>query len=248
MNTQNKKILVTGGGTGIGFSIAKSFAGNGNQLILVGRREDKLKEAVAKLPQASYIVADVTNEQDVLNIAQQLKTKYGGLDILVNNAGSANPQPLDAPTGIYEKAKFEMELNYLSVLRLTEQLLPLLKESKDAAIVNVESIVSYLPNANIATYSATKAALHSYSQSLRLVLQKSNPHIKVFEVYPPFVDTDLTKGFDTDKLSPDEVGNDVLESVKANAFHIRNGKTKDFYQLFHQAPEQALLTLNGIEN
>ena len=248
MNTQNKKILVTGGGTGIGFSIAKAFAGQGNQLILVGRREDKLKEAVAQLPGAAYIVADVTNEKDVLNITQQIKTKYGGLDILINNAGTAVPQPLDAPTGIYDNAKFEMEINYLSVLRLTEQLLPFLKKSKEAAIINVESIVSYLPNRNLATYSATKAALHSYSQSLRLVLQQHEPVIKVFEVYPPFVDTDLTQGYDTDKLSPDEVGNDVLESVKTNAFHIRNGKTKDFYQYFHQAPEQALLALNGLEN
>jgi uncharacterized oxidoreductase len=247
MNTQNKKILITGGGTGIGFSIAKSFAGNGNRLILVGRREEKLKEAVAKLPQTSYLVADVTNEKDVLKIAQYVKN-FGGLDILVNNAGSANPQQLDAPAGIYEKAKFEMELNYLSVLRLTEQLLPFLKESKEAAIINIESIVSYLPNANIATYSATKAALHSYSQSLRLVLEKSNPHIKVYEVFPPFVDTDLTKGFDTDKLSPDEVAQDLINALAKEEYAVRNGQTKELYQYFHQAPEQALKALNGIEH
>lgn len=247
MNTQNKKILITGGGTGIGFSIAKAFAGNGNRLILVGRREEKLKEAVAKLPQASYITADVTNEKDVLKIAQYVKN-YGGLDILVNNAGTASPQQLDAPAGIYEKAKFEMEINYLSVLRLTEQLLPFLKESKEAAIINVESIVSYLPNANIATYSATKAALHSYSQSLRLVLKKSNPHIKVFEVFPPFVDTDLTKGFDADKLSPDEVAQDLINALATEEYAVRNGQTKELYQYFHQAPELALNTLNGIEN
>jgi uncharacterized oxidoreductase len=247
MNTQNKKILITGGGTGIGFSIAKAFAGNGNRLILVGRREEKLKEAVAKLPQTSYLVADVTNEKDVVKIAQYVKN-FGGLDILVNNAGSANPQQLDAPAGIYEKAKFEMELNYLSVLRLTEQLLPFLKESKEAAIINIESIVSYLPNANIATYSATKAALHSYSQSLRLVLEKSNPHIKVYEVFPPFVDTDLTKGFDADKLSPDEVAQDLINALAKEEYAVRNGQTKELYKHFHQAPELALKALNGIEN
>lgn len=247
MNATNKKILITGGATGIGFSIAKAFAGNGNQLILVGRREEKLKEAVAKLPQSSYLVADVTNEKDVLKIAQYVKAN-GGLDILVNNAGSAAPQSLDALSGIYENAKFEMELNYLSVLRLTEQLLPYLKESKEAAIVNVESIVSYLPNAALATYSATKAALHSYSQALRLVLDKSNPHIKVFEVFPPFVDTDLTKGFDADKLSPDEVASDLIDALAKEQYAVRNGKTKELYQYFHQAPELALKALNGIEN
>jgi len=243
MNTQNKKILITGGGTGIGFSIAKAFSGKGNQLILVGRREDKLKEAAAKLSNASYVVADVTNQKDVANITQYVKNN-GGLDILVNNAGSANPYPLDATSGIYERAKFEMELNYLSVLHLTEQLLPVLRESKEAAIINVESIVSYAPNSALATYSATKAALHSYSQSLRLVLEKSNPQIKVFEVFPPFVDTDLTKNYETDKLSPDEVAQDVLNALAKEEYAVRNGKTKDLYKLFHHAPEEALKALN----
>jgi len=139
-----------------------------------------------------------------------------------------------------------MEINYLSVLRLTERLLPFLKASREAAIINIESIVSYSPNSNIATYSATKAALHSYSQSLRLVLQKTNPHIKVFEVFPPFVDTDLTKGLATEKMSPEEVAQDVLASVSKDEYAIRNGKTKNIYQLFLQSPEDAFKKINGV--
>lgn len=247
MNIENKTILITGGGTGIGFSIAKKFSGKGNTLILAGRREDKLKEAAAQLQQASYVVTDVTKEADVENLVQQVKAKFGGLDILVNNAGVVTAYPLDSADGVYEKAKFEMDLNYLSVVRLTERLLPLLKASKEAAIINIESIVSYLPATVIATYSATKAALHSYSQALRLVLQKTSPHIQVFEVFPPFVDTDMTKDFTADKLSPDEVAQDIYNALQKNEYAVRPGRTKEVYQSFLQSPENTLKIFNGVE-
>jgi uncharacterized oxidoreductase len=241
MNITNKTVLITGGATGIGFSIAKKLSGNGNTLILAGRREDKLKSAVAQLSQASYIVADITKEEDVNKLVQQIKN----LDILVNNAGVGTAHPVDSD-GVYEKAKLEIDLNYLSVVRLTERLLPLLKASKEAAIVNVESVVSYLPNTFIATYSASKAALHSYSQSLRLVLQKANSNIKIFEVFPPFVDTDMTKGVETDKLSPDEVAQDIYTAIQQDDFAVRSGFTKDVYKLFHSSPETALEQFNGV--
>lgn len=247
MNIENKTILITGGGTGIGFSIAKKLSGKGNSIVLAGRREDKLKEAAAQLPNTSYVVADVTKEADVENLVLQVKKQFGGLDILVNNAGVVTAYPLDSEDGVYEKAKFEMDLNYLSVVRLTEKLLPLLKASKDAAIINIESIVSYLPATVIATYSATKAALHSYSQSLRLVLQKTNPSVKVFEVFPPFVDTDMTKGFDADKLSPDEVAQDIYTALQKNEYAVRPGRTKEVYQSFLQSPEVTLQKFNGVE-
>jgi uncharacterized oxidoreductase len=247
MNIENKTILITGGGTGIGFSIAKKLSGKGNSIILAGRRESKLKDAVAQLSNASYVVADVTNEANVENLVQQVKTQLGGLDILVNNAGVVTAYPLDSEAGVYEKAKFEMDLNYLSVVRLTEKLLPLLKASKDAAIINIESIVSYLPATVLATYSATKAALHSYSQSLRLVLQKTNPSVKVFEVFPPFVDTDMAKGFDVEKLSPDEVAQDIYNALQVNDYSVRPGRTKEVYQSFLQSPEVTLKQFNGVE-
>jgi len=245
MNIQNKKVLVTGGGSGIGFSIAKAFADKGNQVILFGRTEDRLKAAVAQLSNASYVVGDVTNEKDVLELVKQVKENYDGIDILVNNAGTARLQPLDASVNIYDTAKFEIEINYLSVLRLTELLLPTLKARKEAAIINIQSIVSYVPNAFIATYSATKAALHSYSQSLRLTLEKSAPNVKVFEVFPPFVDTDLTKGFEANKLTPAEVADDIIRSLESDSYAVRNGITKDLYQLFRQSPEEALISLNN---
>lgn len=248
MNIQNKTILITGGGTGIGFAIASKLSGNGNRIILAGRREDKLKEAVAQLPNASYVVTDVTKDTDVANLVKHVTTTFGGLDILVNNAGTGIVNPLDSDSGkVYENARFEMELNYLSVVKLTESFMPFLKASKEAAIINIESIVSYVPSVAIPTYSATKAALHSYALALRLTLERSNPHIKVFEVFPPFVDTDLTKAFETDKLSPAEVADDLYNALLNDEYAVRNGVTKDVYAGYRQAPEITLKQFNGIE-
>jgi len=247
MNIQNKTALITGGGAGIGLAIAKAFSEKGVRTILTGRNEERLKKAVQQVKNSTYIVGDVSNKEDVARLVREVKKLQGGLDILVNNAGVGNPQPLDAPDGIYEKAKYEMEINYFAVLHLTEQLLPVLKASGDGAIVNIESIVSYAPHAIIATYSATKAALHSYSLSLRLTLQRSGIPVKVFEVFPPFVDTDLAKSFDVDKLSPAVVANDIVEALEKDQYAIRNGKTKDLYQAFRQSPEVAFDILNGVE-
>lgn len=246
MNIQNKKILVTGGGSGIGLAIATAFSAKNNQLILVGRNEEKLKAAAAGLPRASYVVADVASEKDVNNLVKQVKEVYGGIDILVNNAGVATAHPLSSDSGIYENAKYEMEINYFAVLRLTEQLMPFLKQSKEAAIVNIESIVSYIPSVVITTYSATKAALHFYSQALRLVLQRTNPHIKLFEVFPPYVDTDLTKSFENvEKLTPSVIANDLLSCMEKDEYAVRSGRTNDLYQLFRQSPEEAFLAMNN---
>lgn len=246
MKTQNKSILVTGGGSGIGYAIAKAFAGNGNKLILVGRTEERLKTAAASLPNTTYIVADITNETAVAQLAEKIKA-LGGLDILVNNAGTGVAYQLLQGEPVVQNARYEMEINYFSVLNVIEQFLPVLKESKEAAIINIQSVVSYLPSLVLPTYSPTKAALHSYSQSLRVALQRSAPQIQVYEVFPPLVDTDLVKDFDSPKLSPQVVANDILKSVQENNFNVRSGLTNDIYQLYRQSPDQALAALNSLE-
>jgi uncharacterized oxidoreductase len=247
MKVQNKTILITGGGSGIGFAIAQAFQGKGNRLILAGRNESRLKAAASQLLKTTYVVCDITNEKDIQQLVQKIKNEFGGIDILVNNAGVVLPQSLVDSTDIYEKAKYEIDINFLSVIRLTEKLLPSLVERNEAAIINIQSIVSYLPALNIATYSASKAALHSYSQALRLALETTTPHVKVFEVFPPYVDTEMAKGIEAEKLQPEEVAQDILYAVEHEEYAIRNGKTKNLYESFLQSPEDALRALNSVE-
>lgn len=242
MNIQGKTALITGGGRGIGFFIAKLFSSKGARVILTGRNEATLKEAVAAIPNASYIVSDITNEKDQLALLQ----KAGSIDILVNNAGILLGATVDGGEDFVAKAKDEMNTNYFAVLELTELFLPVLKQSGDAAIINIQSILSYLPITMALTYSASKAALHSYSQGLRLVLQQKGAAVKVFEVFPPYIDTDMTKGVEVSKMKPEDLAADILESVENDHYAVRSGMTKDVYAMWRQAPEETLAKVNGL--
>lgn len=242
MNIFGKRVLITGGGRGIGLAIAKAFSAKGAKVILTGRNEETLKKAVASIKDATYIVSDITNEKDQAKLLQEA----GNIDILVNNAGILNGAAVDGGKDFVASARDEMNTNYFAVLELTELFLPTLKASGDAAIINIQSILSYLPVTMAHTYSDSKAALHSYSQALRLVLQQKGAAVKVFEVFPPYIDTDMTKGVEAHKMQPEDLATDIVEGVENDLFAIRSGLTKDVYQFFLQSPEGALAKINGL--
>src|SRR5207253_1203161 len=150
---------------------------NGNKVIITGRNQAKLAEAAIKLSNVTTIPSDITKEQDVNELVKTLKSNYPDLNMVVNNAGNAFLYDLSSSQNTYAMAEAEMNTNYLSVIRLNEQLLPILKTQHEAAIINVSSIVAFVPG-SLATYSASKAALHSYTQSLRIALERSS--VKVF--------------------------------------------------------------------
>jgi uncharacterized oxidoreductase len=179
MKTTNNTILITGGSAGIGFEIAKSLSEKGNHVIITGRNADRLEKAAAQLKNVTPIVSDVANEQDVDKLVSILHEKFPALNVVINNAGHSYVYKLEVGTPVTAKAKEEMQTNYFSVISLNEKLLPLLSKQTEAAIVNVSSIVSFAPGINLPGYSASKAALHSYTQTLRFTLKDTS--VKVFE-------------------------------------------------------------------
>ncbi len=246
MNINNKTILITGGGSGIGFEIAKLLSEKNNKVVITGRTEDKLKNAAAKLKNVSYVVADINNDVDTDKLVAQINEQFGGLDILVNNAAQAYVYKLDdEKAGAAKKAAHEMLTNYTSVIGLTEKFLPLLKVSAEAAIVNVTSIVAFVPGVNLATYAASKAAVHSYSQALRYTLAKSTG-IKVFELMPPLVNTDFSAeiGGAINGIPPLEVAEGLIKGFEEDNFELHIGNTANIYQLFLSSPQEALNALN----
>ncbi len=244
MNITNKTILVTGGGSGIGFEIAKLLGQKGNKVIITGRNEAKLQKAASQLNNVSFIAADVTSEADVNNLVEKINEEYGGLDILINNAGQANVYHLDEAVNAYDKASAEMETNYLAIVRLTEKLLPALKKSKEAAIVNVSSIVAFVPGVNLPTYAATKAALHSYTRALRHTISKKTG-IKIFELMPPLVDTELSVEIDgKNGIPPLEVAEGLIKGFENDEYEMHIGNTADMYKLYLHSPQEALIALN----
>jgi len=244
MNITNKTVLITGGGSGIGFQIAKLLSQKGNRVIITGRSEDRLQKAADQLQNVSYIVADVTSIADTNKLVEEVNSKYGELDILINNAGRATVYKLGKEANATDKAAEEMETNYFSAIRLTEKLLPLLEKSKEAAIVNVTSIVAFAPGINMPTYAASKAALHSYTRILRFTLARATT-IKVFELMPPLVDTELSAAIGgANGIPPEEVAEGLIKGFEDDEYELHIGVTANIYKLYLSSPEEALRTLN----
>jgi len=239
MNTTNNTILITGGTAGIGLEAAKLFAAAGNTVIITGRDKKRLDKALALLPGATGIVSDVSKKEDTEALVATIKKDFSSLNIVVNNAGRALLYDLTGGSDAFENAADEMFTNYLSVIRLNEKLLPVLSAHVSAAIVNVSSIVAFVPG-SLATYSASKAALHSYTQSLRISLQRKG-NIKVFELMPPLVNTEFSAPIGgANGVSPTVVAQDLIDGLANDIYEIRTGNTQLIYDLYRQSPEEAL--------
>jgi uncharacterized oxidoreductase len=244
MNTSNNTILISGGSAGIGLALAKLLSEKGNTVIITGRNAERLQQAAATLKGVTPIVADISRAEDVERLVEQVYTDFPQLNMVINNAGRALVYSLATENiHAFEKAEDEMLTNYLSVIRLNEKLLPLLKKQETAAIVNVSSVVAFVPG-SLATYSASKAALHSYTQSLRLALQKDT-RVAVFELMPPLVDTEFSAPIGgKNGISPLAVAEQFLRALEQDQWEIRVGQTEDIYRLYLSSPEEALNAMN----
>ncbi|MBI3219347.1 MAG: SDR family NAD(P)-dependent oxidoreductase [Bacteroidetes bacterium] len=229
MQLKDKTILITGGSSGIGLESIKHFLTEGMKVIICGRDGLKLQLAKSKFPSIATISCDITKEEDV-SLMHQLVMSSGGIDILYHNAGVVSVNSLVEKTAI-TIATNEMETNYLSAVRLTSLFLPELAKRKEAAFVFTTSAVAYLPAAFIPTYSASKAALHSYVLSLRYQLRELYKNISVIELIPPTVDTEATKIFTSAKVSAERVAKDVVNGLKNNRSTIHVSIAKSFSYL-----------------
>ncbi|NJL77372.1 MAG: SDR family NAD(P)-dependent oxidoreductase [Saprospiraceae bacterium] len=202
MKQSNQKVLITGGGSGIGLALAKKFLANNNTVIITGRDLAKLEKVKSDNPRIHIFQSDVTDDAEVRILVDDIEQQFGGIDVLINNAGIMNL--VDTGNGANDLAKqfSEIDINFNSPIRLVHYFLPQLKKSKEAVIVNVSSGLAYVPFAQSPVYSGTKAAVHFWTQSIRPQLK---PHgIKVIELLPPVVATKLAEDADLkdDNLTP----------------------------------------------
>lgn len=231
MKIKGNTILITGGATGIGFSLAEALVKAGNKVIICGRRQAKLEEAKAKLPTLETRVCDVSKEKEREALFNWIKANFSDLNILVNNAGIQRMVNLKAGTKSLFKGEDEIQTNLVAPIRLSAYFIPLLLKQKAAAIVNVSSGLGFVPIAAMPVYCATKAAVHLFSVSLRYQL-KDTP-IKVFEIIPPAVDTELGKGQGEEGdqeykgIYPSELAKAVLPAIANDEYEIPVGEAKD---------------------
>ena len=243
MKKSNNTILVTGGGSGIGFETAKLLSEAGNKVLIIGRNQAKLEKAAAQLKNVSFLALDITVADDVDQLVKKLESDFPDLNIVMNNAATAHVYDIKTAENMMELAQEEMFTNYLSVIRLNEKVLPLLKRQPEAAIINVSSIVAFVPG-NLVGYSASKAALHSYTQILRMGLEETS--VKVFELMPPLVNTEFSKPIGGENgISPVQVAQELIEGLESDRFEIHVGGTADFYKLYHADPAAAFDAMQG---
>jgi uncharacterized oxidoreductase len=193
MQMTHNTVLVTGGGTGIGRGLAESLHRLGNHVVIAGRRSEPLQAAASANPGIEYLRLD-QSDAAIQRVAAELTDSYPDINIVFNNAGIQLVEDLTA--GDVAAAEAMVAINLLGPIRLTAALLPSLMTQPRAAIVNVTSGLGFVPNHITPTYSATKAALHSYTQSLRFQLRDTA--IQVIEIIPPHVQTGLQgeRGYD----------------------------------------------------
>ena len=218
MNSTDHRVLITGGATGIGLALAQKFHATGNHVILVGRSEAMLAKAAAALPGAETCVADVS----IAEHRERLVEQFSNVNVLINNAGIQVNTPIAecSPNEI----EHELNINFLAPALLTRAFLPQLMKQPSAAIVNVSSGLALVPKEIAAIYCASKAALHSFSKTLRWQLEGTS--VRVFDLLPPLVDTTMTAGRGKGKIPPAQLAEEFWEGFTSDRYEMLIGKTK----------------------
>ena len=221
-------------------AIAKKLSDAGNQIIINGRNEARLQNALKELDNAVAIAGDLSVEADRIRISEELKTNHPNLNIIINNAGSAFMNDLsNSENNSAEKAYQEINTNYISVIHFTSLVLPELLKQEDSAIINISSIAVFRSNKFLPTYSASKAALHSYTQGLRDTFA-DNDKLNVYEVYPPLVNTEFSAEIGgANGIPASEVADELFLALEQNQFEVPVGDTKKIHALVTPITEQA---------
>jgi uncharacterized oxidoreductase len=248
MQMSGNTILITGGGSGIGRALAEAFHAFGNQVVIAGRRKQVLDETIAANPGMKSAVLDIENADAIRSFAAQLAKDYPELDAVIHNAGIMRVE--DLKSGGVADAEAIVTTNLLGPMRLTAALLPQLLSQPRATVMTVSSGLAFVPMTITPTYCATKAAIHSYTQSLRYQLRGTS--VQVLELIPPYVQTGLMgdrQANDPNAMPLDQFIGETMsilkslpdaaeicvERVKPLRFAERNGGYDSFFTRFNDA-------------
>jgi uncharacterized oxidoreductase len=246
MDLTNHRVFITGGTRGIGWELAKALVARGAPVALCGRDEERLAEIRQQLPEVSALRCDLSDLDGLPAFVDELEEAFGSPTVLVNNAGiQFNHSWLDTPHHeLMDRLRLEIRVNLTSPLALTALLLEDLARGSEAALVNVSSTLALSPKVTAPVYCATKAAIHSFTQALRYQLD-AHPNVRVVEVFPPLVDTAMTQGRGTGKISPALAAREIVQGLERDKTEIYIGKAKVLRVLHSFAPGLVARILRG---
>lgn len=238
MKLTNRTILITGGSAGIGLALAIEFARRGNRVMITGRRQSVLDEVQARHPNFHAIRCDAGDPADIERLANHVKVAFPKLDVLVNNAGVSRYLNLATPTDDLEGLMAEINVNVGGVVRTTSAFIDILTANK-GAIINVSSALAFVPLPCLPVYCASKAAIHSYTQSLRFQLEDAG--VEVIEVMPPAVRTDMTRdlqeGDGLTLISVDALIRKTFAGLRSGKLEIHPGQSSQLAMMRRIAPD-----------
>jgi uncharacterized oxidoreductase len=241
MKTSGNTILITGGTSGIGFEFANQLLAAGNTVIVTGRDPKKLEKTKFLLPKVHTIQSDVSKPADIEALLKKVTAEFPKLNILINNAGVMQRINMHDAALDLDTLTREIDINLKGPMRMAKAFLPHLKQQDEAAIVNVTSGLAFVPLPISPVYCATKAGLHSFSQSLRVQLK--NTKVKVFEVAPPATATELLADMNQEDMKGVAIMNvqamvtDSIKGIEADRFEIRPGQANALKFMSRVAPE-----------
>jgi short-subunit dehydrogenase involved in D-alanine esterification of teichoic acids len=227
-----KKAIITGGAGGLGRAMAESLIKQGKRVIIVGRTESKLKEAAEQIGAETYYILDTSDNSSIPEFVKKVTTEHPDVDCLINNAGVQRPFQFPGAGSDYPfdlgKADAEINTNIRGPMHLTLHLLPHFQKQESGVIMNVSSILGFNPTTLInPVYNGTKAWLHSFTLNLRTELANSQQRIKVVEIAPPSVETDLHR----ERKDPDDnkraAGNKIAMTVPEFMAEVEQGWKED---------------------
>jgi len=236
MKLTGRTILITGGSAGIGLAFALKFLELGNEVIVTGRRQALLNQVKAKYPKLHTIQSDVADPAQTAALAARVKSDFPKLDVLMNNAGVMLYKNLTAPAVDLAGLMTEMNINVGGVITTTSAFMDILRANK-GTVINTSSALAFVPLPSAPIYSAGKAAIHSYTQSLRFQLEETG--IEVIELMPPGVKTDMTVELaegGVSVITTDELVKQSFATLKTGALEIRPGQSKQLAFMRRLAP------------
>lgn len=248
MRLSGNTVLITGGATGIGYAMAEAFLAARSEVIICGRREERLRQAQERHPSLHARKCDVALAEDRRSLVEWMGASFGGWNVLVNNAGIQ--RDIDFTKGIVEleAGQNEITINLEAPIVLSALAIPRLAGKDNSAIINVSSGLGFVPSAKMPVYSATKAAMHAFSMALRYQLLPIG--IRVFEVVPPALDTELNpegrakRGGFKANLTPEAFVASTMKGLENDTFEIGYGMTEGMLKASRADLENAFVQMN----